>query len=283
MRRGRTAALVAAIASFAALARAVAARRVEDVPLCPLFGRTRVGPNWATRRGIASETASGEVDDFTVYGRDGFEPEAVHPEIRRFYERTVDYDLAYEVTWHRGFRLCAWLASFATTRLEQLNLPGRSGGRPRRLESRIARVSPSVDPRGDARVWTRTDPASGAAVFVAIYATHERDDVTYANVAVPLPRSNLSTVLRPETVDAGEEGDGVTFTTRGDDHAGLFLATPVGAFRLPVSQRFRVLPAGSAGAPRPPTDDATLVATHEMWLFDSRFLTIRYGIERGES
>ncbi len=280
---GRTrwlALLVGALAAAAvAFVRALAARRVDDVPFCPLFARGRVGPEWASRRGVASEPAPGELEDFAVYDRDDFDSSAIHPEVRRFYERTADYDLTYQTTWHRGFRPGAWLASIATSRLEQLNLPGRSDGRRRRLESRIARVWPAADPRGDSRVWTRTDPDTGKAVFVAIYTTHERDGVVYANVATPLPWANLSTVLRPEAIRGDGDGDGVVFTTRGGGDGGLFLVTPVGAFDLPMAQRFRVWPADSPDAPRVQTD-ADLVATHEMWLFGRQFLTIRYGIER---
>ncbi|WP_207586668.1 hypothetical protein [Halomontanus rarus] len=274
------------------LVRSIAARRLgvdgDDIPFCPLFARRRVGADWASRSDLTGEPKPGEIDDFSIYDRDrdrdrdrnGFDSNAIHPEIRRFYERTADYDLVYETRWHHGFRTGAWLAAFATARLEQLNLPGRSGG-VRRLESEIAAVVPAADPRdGASRVWTRTDPERGHAVFVAVYATHERDGVTYANVAVPLPWSNLSTVLRPEAMRSSTDADGVRFTTRGPGDGGLYLVTPLGAYRLPMSQSFRVWPPGESGAPRAPVDDPTLVATHEMWLFGRQFLTIRYGIRR---
>lgn len=277
----RWAALAAGCAVVAiGLVRSIASRRVavDDIPFCPLFARGRIGADWASRRKLTGEPAPGEIDDVSIYDREDFDSSEVHPEIRRFYERTTDYDLVYETYWHRGFRAGAWLASFATSRLEQLNLPGRNGG-VRRLESEIAAVTPTADPRGS-RVWTRTDPERGHAVFVAVYATHERDGVTYANVAVPLPWSNLSTVLRPETIRSSTDADGVRFTTRGPGDGGLYLVTPLGSFRLPMSQSFRVWPPGESGAPRAPVDDPTLVATHEMWLLERQFLTIRYGIRR---
>ncbi|MFC7237387.1 hypothetical protein ACFQS4_04010 [Saliphagus sp. GCM10025317] len=264
--------------------RVVRVRFVADRPFSPQFGGRYIGPDWAARNGLEADPVAGELEDFDVYERPGtdlesgrvvaFDPDDVHTDVRRFYERTSDYDLAYETRWHRGFRLGAWLASFATARLEQLNLPGRSDGRTRRLESRLARVPTSADPR-DARVWTRTDPDSGEAVFVAIYATHERAGVTYANVAVPLPGSNLSTVLRPEQCSLESGEDGVTFTTRGPGDGGLFLVTPLGAVRLPMEQRFRVWPVAGGGHDR-------LHASHEMWLFGRQFLTIEYVIEARE-
>lgn len=288
---GAAALLIGALGTL----RSLRSRRVDDVPFCSIVADGRVGPDWASRRNIEADPVPGEIDEFGVYDRDGcdgrdrFDASRIHPEVRRFYERTADYDLSYETTWHRGFRLGARIAALATSRLEQLNLPGRSNAGVKRLESRIARVSREIGPREDARVWTRTDPDSGASVFVAIYATHERNGVTYANVAVPLPRSNLSTVLRPEPIERGDESDrdGVRFTTRGGGDGGLYLVTSIGGFRLPMDQSFRVWPIDAPGAPLAPTDgsgaDADLVASHEMWLFGRQFLTIRYGIARRRS
>lgn len=271
-------------------------RRVDDVPLPAVAARGRVGPNWARRRGLQGDPVPGEIDSFRVYDREGFDATRVHPEIGRFYERTGDYDLTYETRWHRGFRTGARLAARLTSRLEQLNLPGDSDAGPKRLESRIAAIRSTAEggdtipePLADSRVWTRTDPATGEAIFVAVYATHERDGVTYANVAVPLPWATLATVLRPEALEAGpdaamarggSDATGVRFTTRGPGDGGLYLVTRPGGVRLPMTQSFRVWPAGAPGAPRGPTDDPDLVASHDMWVFGRRFLTIRYGIER---
>lgn len=307
-RTRRLASLAAVVTAGIAVGRAFAARRVDDAPVRPLFARGRVGADWASRNDLAGDPVPGEVGDFAVYDRDDFDARAVHPEVRRFYERTVDYDLVYETTWHRGFRAGAWLASFATSRIEQLNLPGQSDARARRLESRIVRVAPSAGVTGDPRVWTRTDPDTGRAVFVAVYATHERDGTVYATAATPLPWAALSTVLRPEPIRGDADGDGVAFTTRGDDGGdgdgdgdgdrdgdgdgkdddgdgdeGLYLVTPLGAFALPIDQRFRVRPAGASDASRTPTDAVDLVATHEMWLLGRQFLTIRYRIGRSGS
>ncbi|GAB3023661.1 hypothetical protein [Natronobiforma cellulositropha] len=265
------------------LRRRLESRRVDDVPFCPVVGRWRIGADWALRAGVAGDPVPGELESFASYDRPGFDTDLIDSEVRRFYERTTAYALAYETRWHRGFRAGAWLATTLTRRLEQLALPGRSG-RVGWLESDLAAVTPAVDPRGS-RVWTRTDPATGRAVFVALYTTHEREGVTYANVAVPLPWSNLSTVLRPEALGSrGNTADaGVRFTTRGGGDGGLYLVTPLGAFRLPMHQRFRVWPVDAPGAPRAPVPEATLVATHEMWLFGRQFLTITYGIVPAET
>lgn len=263
-----------------------------DVPLSPITARGRVGPDFVERRGLeGAGDPAGEMDDMAAYARPDFDPDALHPEVRRFYERTSEYEMVCEVHWHRGFRLGAALASRVTTRLEQLDLPGPFEPGRLRLRSRILDVDPDADPRDGARAWIRTDAATGRAVFVALYASHVSGGERYTNIAVPLPGSNLSTVLRLDQLpvkwtgdeESAERGDGIELTTHAPGDPGLYLRTPIGQFELPLAQRFRTWPAGAPGAPDPPDaaeTDVDLVARHEMWLFGRRFLTIRYGIRR---
>lgn len=274
---GAALAVVLSLAAIVATLRRRTGDRVREIPLFWGFASGRVGADWAERNGYAGQPAAGEVEDFHAFARSDFDPAVVDPEIRRFYEETADYEMGYTVEWHRGFRTGARVAGIATSRLEQLNLPGRSNDGVRRLESTLTHVPADADPR-ECVVWTRTDPERDAAVFVATYGTHAFEGATYANVAVPLPWSNLSTVLRPEPIDLPGETDGVAFTTRGPGDGGLYLVTPVGPVALPVAQSFRVWPADAAGAIDSPIADADLVATHEMWLRGRQFLTIRYGI-----
>ncbi len=256
--------------------------RTRDVPLSPLVARTRVGSDYLQRYGVTTGVnLSGEMDDMEEFARPDFDPDDVHPEVRRFYEHTADYDIAYRVRWHRGFRVGAALAARLTGRIEQLNLPGpwqSSGGT---LTSELVAIDPEDDPRDRARAWIRTDD-SGTAVFVAIYASHVRDGIRYVNIAVPLPWSNLSTVLHVRTLDTSNGNErangqrsesrnaGIELTTEtetGDE--GLYLRTPFGGVPLPMNQRFRVSPDGDG-----------IHAEHEMWVFGRQFLTIEYDANR---
>ncbi|WP_327053696.1 hypothetical protein [Halomicrococcus gelatinilyticus] len=256
-RRGAVVALALVALTLERLGAAVE----RTVPFSPLFARWRVGADYLDRYGVETgEALPGEMDDVAAYASDAFDPDALDPTVREFYERTASYDLDYAVRWHRGFRLGATLAVRLTGRIEQLDLPapGKAGGR---LRSRIVAVGERSDPRDGARAWIRTDEA-GTAVFVAIYASHVSDGRRYVNIAVPLPRSNLSTVLLPRTTPGG----GVELTTRaGTDDEGLYLVTPLGAVALPLSQRFRVW-----------SDGGGVRATHEMWAFGRQFLTVTY-------
>ncbi|QLG63766.1 hypothetical protein [Halorarum salinum] len=270
-----------------------AVRGAREVPLSPLSAGRRVGPDWPERVGIAVDTGSagepggsnrepvvGEMDDLTAYERPGFDSERVAPVVRGFYERTAEFEMEYAVRWHGPFRAGAALVSPLTSAIGQLNLPGRSGPGGR-LHGRFAAVRPGIDPREGARAWVRTDE-DGAAVFVAVYASHERDGERFVNVAVPLPGGNLSTVLRIDhldpdgeggTVERGEtaSGTGVRLHTDGPGDPGLYLSTPVGPFELPLDQSFAVEPAG-------PDEEGDLRASHEMWVLGRRFLTVSYRI-----
>lgn len=281
---------VVAVAAVLAARLRRAAARARDVPLSPLTAGWRVGADSPERRGIVAEgEVAGEMDDMAAYAGPEFDPEAVHPAVRAFYEHTADHELAYEASWHRPFRLGAALVGRVTSRVEQLNLPGPGESGVRELRSRFARVDPAADSREGVRAWVRTRE-DGKAVFVAVYAYHERvaeehpenerAERRYVNIAVPLPGSNLSTVPQPENLDGG----GIELTTLdGTSDEGLYLVTPLGAIELPLDQRFRVWPADSSAhdAPVDVTDgDTDGVATHEMWAFGRRFLTVTYAARR---
>ncbi|WP_353634643.1 hypothetical protein ABSL23_02930 [Halobacterium sp. NMX12-1] len=276
--RGRTVA-----AGIAASLAGGAAWRARDVPFSPVTGGSRVGADYVARRGLASGERApvGEMDDMAEFARAGFDPERVAGDVRRFYERTTEYEMLFRARWHRPFRTGAALAAPVTSYVRQLNLPGPSDDEWHRLESEFVALAPDADPRDGARAWIRTDEA-GDAVFVALYASHERDGERFVNIAAPLPGGNLSTVLRIGHLGAGD-ATGVELTTRAPGDPGLYWVTPPVGFALPADQRFRVWPTdGSVSAPAEiddPTDgDAVALATHEMWLCGAQFLTVEYAV-----
>lgn len=262
--------LVGAIAWAAGRGRAAA----RAVPISPVTADGVVGAEFVDREGLSTgDPVAGELDDLSSLASDGFDPAELDPPVREFYERTAEYDLRYRATWHPPFRTGAAIASRLTSRIQQLNLPGPDDESWHDLESRFVAVEepnidePGVPEREDVRAWVRTDPDTGEAVFVALYATHERGGERLVNIAVPVPAGNVSTVLRPELVDADEDRPtGVRFTTEGGGDAGLYLRTPFGPVRLPAGQLFEVWS-------RP---DGTLGAVHEMWLLGRPFLTVDY-------
>lgn len=256
----------------------------RHAPFSTLTADGRVGADYLERNGIVGPLSpSGQMDDLAAYDRPDFDSGAVHPAIRAFYEHTAEYELRYKATWHPGFRTGARLASWLTTRIEQLDLP--VGSNPRRTDSQIVDIDDSVDGRTGVRAWIRTDTETGNAVFVAAYATHEHDGETYMNIGLPLPWCNLSAILWMDTIETDGDRVGVRLSSRTRDEQGdegLYLITPHLPVRLPMCEDFRVWPASVDASQAPTalrTDDTALVAQHEMWLFGQQFLTIQYAIE----
>lgn len=267
----------------------------RGVPLSPLHGDGRIGAGWVDRRGLRGDDAAGELESLDAYARPGFDPDGVHPAVRALYERTSEFRMTVDATWHRPFRLGARLAARWTSRVEQLNLPG-PGGAPKRLDSDLAELAPHAaaeDPRDGPRLWLRTDAETGEGVFTAVYASHRRGgepaadtsdgqpapgDERFVNVAVPLPGASLATVLRMDHL-----GDGLELTTE-CPNGGLYLHTDAGAFRLPASQRFRVAPARDPAAPAPPDGvdryDADVLADQRIRLVGLPLVTVRYAATR---
>ncbi|WP_323674565.1 hypothetical protein [Halorubellus sp. PRR65] len=300
---------VAVGGALAALGRGrVASAGVDDVPLARVRSRGRVGATFHERSGLAGDRVVGEMDDLDAFAREDLDTSRVAPAVRRFYERTSEYRMTVAAAWHRPFRTGAALAAPVTTAVEQLNLPGpRDSDRVRVVENDLyaldrdaAAAAGVVDPREDARFWVRTDVDTGEAVFVALYGSHVHDDRRYVNIAVPLPGGTLSTVLELRALPLADRDDtGVDLRTRTPGHPGLFWSTASADYQLPVQQRFRVWPAdaepGVEAGDAPGVDVASalpadrgfddwrtdaVVATHEMWLSDRRFLTVRYGAAR---
>lgn len=269
-----------ALAAVAGVALGWSRAAARDVPLSPLHGDGRVGPAWPDRRGLRGDPCPGETDSLDDYARPDFDPDAVHPDVRALYERTTEFGMTLDATWHRPFRPGARLATRWTSRIEQLNLPGPGDG-PKRVSSdlwTLADPAATADPRDDPRLWVRTDDDTGEAVFVAVYASHVADGERLVNVAVPLPGASLATVLRMDRRGAGLE------LTTDCPGGGLYLHTDAGAFRLPADQRFRVAPARDPAAPPPPDgvvpSEVDVLADQRIRLLGLPLVTVRYAASR---
>ncbi|MDS0300051.1 hypothetical protein NDI76_14995 [Halogeometricum sp. S1BR25-6] len=262
-----------------------ARRAARDVPLSPLHGDGYVGATWPARRGLRGGRVSGEMDSLADYARPGFDPDAVHPDVRALYERTDSFGMTVDAAWHRPYALGARAASRWTSRIEQLNLPG-PGDDPKRVSSDLFALSDAAaaeDPRDDPRLWVRTDDETGEAVFVAVYASYVDGGERFVDIAVPLPGANLSTVLRIEHDGAA---GGVALTTN-CPNGGLYLHTRAGAVRLPAAQRFRVRPASDPDAPFSDSGDfeglgdgADVLAEQRIALCGLPLVTVRYAAAR---
>jgi hypothetical protein len=258
------------------------------IPFSRLHSAGRVGPTFYARSGAIPAGAAppaGIVDDLQAYARADFDPAALHPAVRAFYEHTADFDLRVFPHWRRVFRPGARLVKAVNARLGQMNLPLDAERREDVMLSRLVALDAARDGRPDARGWIRTYAQTGAPAYVAAYANHALGGQTYMNIAFPTPGGNVTSVLRIEALPAAG-GHGVLLTTlpaagargvripEGGDE-GVYFANALLPLRLPLDESIYVWPAQN-GVTRFP--DTVVVARHDMWLLGARFLTLEYEI-----
>lgn len=178
------------------------------------YGSTdRIGADYferlAEERGL---TVRGHRDDaglmasFGALAGAGFSPEAVHPRVRDFYERTASYSLDAWSQWSGAFKpFGGLLALLFSRRLQQLNVPLSPLETSRGMRSTIVQLE---EPGGDGVVltgWVRQNPASGAIVYVGVYSVvavpgHRAPCV---KVVFPLPNGNATVIMRPSVDETG--------------------------------------------------------------------------------
>ncbi|MDV6379268.1 YndJ family protein [Sporosarcina sp. GW1-11] len=197
-------------------------------------------------------------DDLTVYG---LSSASVSPLIIRFYEQTTDFRLSASVHWHRWFKPFAFVYSFISQRMQQINLPLRS--EIVEMTGAIYTLDEGLDGREQVRVWERK--VGEQTIFTALYSQHETNERMYMNIALPLPYSTMTGVLELHAVNQG-----LRLTSKRTDlasDAGVYLSFDTkGLFTLPLQETFFIEQTG----------EGTLQATHHMWIFSLPFLTIDY-------
>lgn len=257
--------LVVSTAAAVGLSYAVA----RGVPLSPTRGDYPFDPfdsDQADRQRLYGGAVTDAVASLAAYTRPGFDPDGVHPAVRELYERPAAFSTTSEVTWHHPFRLGARGATRLTGRSEQARSPGPDGTR-EQLDGTLADLTSIHASR------RRDDEASSTGPDDRARA-HSVASEGRITVSTPHAGVSLATVL-----EVAHLGDGLELTTDCPT-GGLYLSTDAGAFRLPASQRIRVMPARDSAAPAPPdgTDryDANVLCDQRIRLFGLPLVTVRY-------
>lgn len=253
-------------------------------PLSRLAGDGVIGATFLERNELVREVAvppTGLVDDLRELSHADLEVSLVAPEVRAFYEHTIDYDMIIAPSWRLGLHTAAKLWAKVARRLGQLQLPAPDAEPSQALASRLVAVDARADGRAAPRSWVRTYP-DGRALYVAVYSRHEHEGRAYMNIAFPLPGGNLSSLLRMDRL-----GRGVRVSTRLGGDCGVYFALRVGQrvlpLRLPLSETIDVWPASDPLAPAALSDwgrGFELVARHTLWLFGVRVVSLRYAMRR---
>lgn len=97
------------------------------------------------------------------------------------------------IKWARWFRPFALCYEKMSKRVEQIHLG--MGGNWETMHGSIISVIDEKDGRENVRAWLRKNEA-GKSIFVALYSKHTNKNETYMNIALPLPYSNMTGILK---------------------------------------------------------------------------------------
>jgi len=261
------------------------AERVQpaEVPfVVPLASQTRyVGTDYV--RSLASALGgvyTPEVADIGIVASldslagPSFDPAAVDPLVREFYEHTTRFALDIVPEWRMWVRPGYLLYRYLLARpLGQANVPMSQREALHGVHSRIDTIT-GTDGAVSVRGWIRSDAATGAPIYVGIYTTYRHDDRGYVSVGFPLPQASFTATLAPSVRDDG----GMILDSRSPlDQPGHYLTLidqATGELTTAAVRGFaeRLEVYSSAGG--------EVRAEHSFWVFGFPFLILHYTIRR---
>ena len=204
----------------------------------PCGGTESIGRDFfeqlAAKEGL--EISNGNADpigltsDFLRIGGRRFQAEAVHPQVRDFYEATSQYNMDAWGEWRGAFRPFGWLLRRVfSRRLQQLNVPLSALETSRGMTSRLMQL---VDPTTRTvryTAWVRELVGTGDVIYAGSYAICRPPgfEDPCIKVAFPLPNGYALVVMKPSVQEGGSlllesVGDrfgdpGFYFVVRGDN------------------------------------------------------------------
>jgi hypothetical protein len=259
--------------------RAVPADLPFVVPVAARGGH--VGTGWV--RELAEELGGDYVRDAPDVGivaslddlaGPDFDPAAVDPLVREFYEHTTRFRLDIVPAWRTWVRPGYLLyATLVARRLGQANVPMNQRQTQRGVVSRIDTIDVDRDEVIDVRGWIRAYADADEAIYVGIYTTYRHAGRGYISVGFPVPGGNFTATLVPSARADG----GLSLTSRSPlEHPGHYLSyLDAGTGELTTLD----VP-GFAEELEVFVDDGQLVADHAFWLFGRPFLVLHYRMHR---
>jgi hypothetical protein len=154
--------------------------READAPWlrCPLGERGRIGTGIYER--IASDEnlkiqvppGAGLIPDFNALRGPSFNPDAIHPAIRHFYEHAAAYQLEVWTEVALLGRFFLWLlVEFISRRMDQLNFPISSLEVAKGMSSEVVQLVEPASGRIVYTGWLRRLKSSGHVIYAGLYST----------------------------------------------------------------------------------------------------------------
>jgi hypothetical protein len=255
--------------------------RPEDVPfVVPLASQTRyVGTRYVqTLAQVLGGTYTPDVEDIGIVASldaltgPSFDPAAVDPLVREFYEHTTRFALDIVPEWRTWVRPGYLLYRTLVARpLGQANVPMSQREAHRGVRSRIDTITGL--PGGTVRGWIRSAADTGEPIYVGIYTTYRHSGYGYVSVGFPLPQASFTATLAP----SARPGGGLVLSSRSElDQPGHYLTyiDPQTAELTTVGVR------GFAERLDVYVDGGELRAEHAFWVFGFPFLVLHYRMHR---
>ena len=190
--------------------------READAPWlrCPLGERGRIGTGIYERIArdenlqIRVPPGAGLIPDFNALRGPNFNPDAIHPAIRDFYEHAAAYHLEVWTEVSLLGRFFLWLlVEFISRRMEQLNFPISSLEVAKGMSSEVVQLLEPASGRIVYTGWLRRLKSSGHVIYAGLYSTVQVPGEPNPCVKVTFPCNGSANVyLCPVTHPDGSFG-----------------------------------------------------------------------------
>jgi len=210
-----------------------------------------------------------------------FDPAAVDPLVREFYEHTTRFALDIVPQWRLWVRPGYLLYRTLLARpLGQANVPMSQREAQRGVRSRIDTIS-DVDGAVSVRGWIRSRADTGEPIYVGIYTTYRHQGRGYVSVGFPLPQASFTATLlpqaRPGAGNGPGNGQGLVLDSRSElDQPGHYL-TYIDA---QTAELTTAAVRGFAERLDVYVEAGELRAEHAFWVFGFPFLVLHYRMHR---
>ncbi len=242
------------------------------MPFSQLKGGRVIGKHFFSDRQILDSTRpppTGLISDLSTFGRSDFDPSAVHPEVRAFYENTCDFSMNFRAVWQPGFRGLGALHGRWSRKAQQLNYPTDETEKVEEIDSQLLALDSTQDGRENILGWVRSYRYSGKAIYVAAYSTYRYEDTTYLNVAFPSHGGNMTSILKPYNGVGSELILSSISSPSYSGDEGIYLVRGAHTAKLLMNERIRVWSTSEG-----------LAAQHDIWVLGFRFLELHYRMAR---
>jgi hypothetical protein len=203
-----------------------------------------------------------------------FDPAAVDPLVREFYQHTSRFTLDITPKWRAWVRpgYLLYRTLFARP-LGQASVPMNLREALRGIRGRIDTITLPGEQKPAVRGWIRSFADDDEPIYVGVYTTYRDGERGYVSVGFPLPQASFTATLLP----LARAGGGLVLTSRSDsDQTGHYLA-----YIDPGTNDLTALAVyGFAEQLDVFVVDGELRAEHAFWVFGLPFLVLHYRIRR---